>query len=105
MILHQDIWRIDGPYPHTPPMLPTLRFRPKDMLKRPVINQTGISGVFDFYLEFDTNAPLLESQPDPLGRISMSGALLDQLGLKLEPAIGPGDVIVIDHLERPFKNQ
>jgi len=31
-------------------------------------------------------------------------AALDQLGLKLEPAKGLVDVLVIDHIERPTAN-
>jgi uncharacterized protein (TIGR03435 family) len=80
----------------------------EQVLGRPVINQTGIAGMFDFYLEFavDRGTPgrpaALDDTP---GGMSIFTALQDQLGLKLETTIGPGDLIVIDHIESPAENQ
>jgi uncharacterized protein (TIGR03435 family) len=88
----------------------------EQVLGRPVINQTGIAGKFDFYVEFaiDRSTPGLMSRPDASrsaqlgdtpGRGSIFTALQDQLGMKLEPTVGAGDIIVIDHVERPSENQ
>ena len=80
----------------------------EQVLGRPVINQTSITGMFDFYLEFavDRGTPgrpaALDDTP---GGMSIFTALQDQLGLKLETTIGPGDLIVIDHIESPAENQ
>jgi bla regulator protein BlaR1 len=82
------------------------------VLGRPVINQTRIAGMFDLYVEFaiDRGTPGLMSGPDALqpaplsdtpGGGSIFTALQDQLGLKLESTTGPGDLIVIDRVERP----
>jgi uncharacterized protein (TIGR03435 family) len=77
---------------------------------RTVVDRTGLSGVFDFTLEF---APELgpDSQPgstasasDPPVAPSLFTALQEQLGLKLEPQTGPVDVVVIDHVEEPSPN-
>ena len=65
----------------------------------PVINQTGITGMFDLYLEFAIDRATTS------GEISIFAALQDQLGLKLEPTTGSGDLIVIDHIERPSEDQ
>jgi uncharacterized protein (TIGR03435 family) len=74
-------------------------------LDRPVVNKTGITGRFDFHLEFGLDeitgggaAPAETAGP------SIFTALERQLGLKLEPAKAPGDFLVIDHVERPSAN-
>jgi uncharacterized protein (TIGR03435 family) len=77
-------------------------------LGRPVLDETGLSGNFDFALEWtpepdDPMPPLADFQTDPSGP-SLLGALKEQLGLKLESQKGPADVIVIDHVERPSEN-
>jgi uncharacterized protein (TIGR03435 family) len=74
-------------------------------MDRPVIDRTGIDGIFNFHVEFtaDESTPNLfdpyrpASDPGP----SIFTAVLEQLGLKLEPAKGPRDFLVIDHVERP----
>jgi uncharacterized protein (TIGR03435 family) len=79
-------------------------------LDRPVVDRTGLSGIFDFTLEF---APITGpgSEPGTTGSASdqpalpsMFTALEEQLGLKLESQKGPIDVIVIDHVEKPSEN-
>ncbi len=72
-------------------------------LDRPVIDETGISGLFDAHLEFTRDsvaAPDSPIEPDA-GGASIFTAVQDQLGLKLSPAKGPLEVLVIDHVERP----
>jgi uncharacterized protein (TIGR03435 family) len=67
----------------------------------PVVDQTGLTGGYDFILEF---ASLTEGpRPDePLPDIFV--VLQEQLGLKLEPIRGPVDVLVIDRAELPSEN-
>ncbi|MGA3187753.1 MAG: TIGR03435 family protein [Bryobacteraceae bacterium] len=60
----------------------------------PVVNETGIEGLFDLKLEW-TNA---DTGP------SIFTAIQEQLGLRLTSRKTPVDVIVIDHLERPSEN-
>jgi bla regulator protein blaR1 len=65
---------------------------------RPVINNTGLSGNYDFRVAWAT-----EDAPDSAGP-SLFSALEEQLGLKLIAAKGPLETIVIDHVERPSPN-
>ncbi|SPF55518.1 exported hypothetical protein [Candidatus Sulfopaludibacter sp. SbA4] len=61
------------------------------VLDRPAIDRTGITGRFDFHLVY------ARASAAP----SIFTALPQQLGLKLEPAEGPREFLVIDHVERP----
>jgi len=66
---------------------------------RTVVNQTGLAGAYDFTLEW---APEGADASDP--RPSIFTALEEQMGLKLKPARGPVDAIVVDAIKRPSQN-
>jgi len=77
---------------------------------RTVIDKTGYAGAFDMRLVFqpDESTPVLPPPP-PGGNFhpetpSLPAALQEQLGLRLEKARGPVEVIVIDHVEQPTGN-
>jgi uncharacterized protein (TIGR03435 family) len=78
------------------------------VLRRQVIDKTGIIGTFDVHLQW--NPEDIRSSEDPNGVSadatlpSLFTALQDELGLKLESARGPVEVLVIDHIERPTEN-
>ena len=66
---------------------------------RVIVNKTGLEGGYDFTLDYAPDgADASDTRP------SIFTALEEQLGLKLEPARGPVDVIVVDHIERPTAN-
>ena len=44
------------------------------------------------------------TRPDPADIFSTVRTALPKLGLKLEPAKGPSEFLVIDHVERPTEN-
>jgi uncharacterized protein (TIGR03435 family) len=82
-------------------------------LDRPVIDKTGIAGLFDFHLEFASDGTTAGFFPPgfqvPAPSDSPSGpsiftAVQEQLGLKLEPAKGSGELLVVDGVERPSEN-
>jgi uncharacterized protein (TIGR03435 family) len=69
---------------------------------RPVMDKTGLTGKYDYKLEYAPD----DSQPDadaPAGP-SIFTAVQEQLGLKLESAKGPVEILVIDHIEKPSGN-
>ncbi len=75
-------------------------------LDRPVINRTGIGGLFDFHLEFAAEEPArppADAMPQAAGP-SIFTALQRQLGLRLQPSTGPAEFLVIDRVERPAAN-
>jgi uncharacterized protein (TIGR03435 family) len=84
------------------------------ILDRPVIDKTGITDYFKIKLAFspddsgarrpvaaDPGAPPEARASDASGIFQ---AMQEQLGLRLAPAKGPVDVLVIDHIERPSEN-
>jgi uncharacterized protein (TIGR03435 family) len=64
---------------------------------RPVLNQTGLSGNYEYRLEW---APRDDTGDAP----SIFTAVQEQLGLKLEAQKAPIEVLVIDHAEKPSEN-
>jgi uncharacterized protein (TIGR03435 family) len=99
-----------------------LAFILSQRLDRLVIDKTNLAGRFDLHLRWapDPGASPFDSggnrQPETI--IDMNGvtlsadpnapsffsAIQEQLGLKLESAKAPVDVLVIDHVEKPSEN-
>jgi uncharacterized protein (TIGR03435 family) len=73
---------------------------------RDVVDRTAISGRYDIKLRFtpDQGPALINGQPIPDPPPDLFTALQEQLGLKLEPAKGPVQVLVIDQIELPSAN-
>ena len=81
------------------------------MLGRTVVDRTGLTGMFDVQMDFlpdDATPSLPPPPPDAASSDAMSApifsAIQQQLGLRLDAARGPVDVIVIDDVERPSAN-
>jgi uncharacterized protein (TIGR03435 family) len=85
-----------------------------------VVDQTGLTGKYDFNLEFTSeNMPAIPPGAVPaMGRGDAAGppapsdqaptliaALQEQLGLKLDAKKLPVDIVVVDHIEKsPTEN-
>lgn len=78
-------------------------------LGQPVVNETGLQGVYSFTLEWSPDETV-RMGPGPETAASSTGpslfsALQEQLGLKLEGRKGPVEVLVVDHIDRtPTEN-
>jgi uncharacterized protein (TIGR03435 family) len=65
-------------------------------LDRPVVDMTGIKGVYDFMLKWSPDDASADVRTSP----SIFTALQEQLGLKLETRKIPARILVIDHMEK-----
>jgi uncharacterized protein (TIGR03435 family) len=82
--------------------------------ERPVINATGLDGVYDITLMLYRVEPIRDGAGAQRGASgngipvefnpSLAKALEDQLGIRLERARIPIERVVIDHFERPSEN-
>jgi bla regulator protein BlaR1 len=77
-------------------------------LDRPVVDQTGLDGRFDFSIEWApesdrTPLPNSDAQADLQGPTFFE-ALREQLGLKLQSTKAPLQILVVDYVERPSEN-
>jgi uncharacterized protein (TIGR03435 family) len=79
------------------------------VLDRAVVDKTGLTGKYDFDLEwtrdesqFEGLIPLAKTDIPP--KPDLFAAMQEQLGLRLRSARGPVQVLVIDRAERPTEN-
>ena len=71
---------------------------------RPIHDKTGLTGRYDISLQLDAGGEGGASATPQDMEAQIFTALQEQLGLKLEPAKGPVETLVIDHVERPSEN-
>lgn len=78
------------------------------VLNRPVLDRTGIAGTFDLNLSWSTESGqgngVAASVKSELNDPDLFTAIREQLGLKLEAAKGPVEIIAIDQANRPSEN-
>jgi uncharacterized protein (TIGR03435 family) len=88
------------------------RFMQFVVMDKPVVDKTGLAGEYDFSLTWTPDESQFRGMgirvpAPPEGTTPLPGlftAIQEQLGLKLEPAKIPCEVLVIDHVERPSEN-
>lgn len=73
-----------------------------DAMQAPVIDQTGLTGKYDFALDLTPFLPPSGERPEIGGM--MVTAIHEQLGLKLDSRKATAEVLVVDHLEKPTAN-
>ena len=79
------------------------------VVDRPVVDQTGVTGNFDFQLTFAPDGAQfgglrLPTTNDESAAPSLFTAIREQTGLELDAVRAPISVMVIDHLEEPSPN-
>jgi uncharacterized protein (TIGR03435 family) len=85
-------------------------FLQRYVVDRPVVDQSGISGRYDFSLDWATDEFQLTSragQSLPAAGVDapdLYTAIQQQLGLKLQSAKLPIEVLIIDHVAKPTAN-
>lgn len=70
-------------------------------LDRPLVDQTGLTGRYDFALTYTYGDA---STSDPDAPPPLFTALQEQLGLRFQPANALTEVLVVDHIDRPSPN-
>jgi uncharacterized protein (TIGR03435 family) len=73
-------------------------------LQTPVVDKTGLTGRYDFTIDFTTYLPedMKTMRPDATSVLMV--ALPGELGLKLEGEKTMVEVLVVDHVEKPSEN-
>jgi uncharacterized protein (TIGR03435 family) len=77
-----------------------LAFCLSDVLGRPVVDKTGLTGNYNIDLKWTPD----DQQAKPDAGPTLTTALEEQLGLKLDSAKGPVNTLVVDHVEKPSEN-
>ena len=76
----------------------------------PVVDRTGLTGMYDIELEYASARRQLQATPTAAPDLTkdvappLRDALGEQLGLRLETQKGPLEVLIIDSVERPSEN-
>jgi len=75
-------------------------------LPHPVLDRTGLTGLYDFDLEFAPDETVFGGvlKAGDTSRPGLFAAIQQQLGLRLESTRTAVDTIVIDRAERPSGN-
>lgn len=73
----------------------------QSFLDRPLVDQTGLTSRYDFTLRYTYDEARATDPNAPPGLFT---AIQEQLGLKLQPAKAPADVLVIDAVQKPSEN-
>jgi uncharacterized protein (TIGR03435 family) len=76
---------------------------------RPLLNKTGLTGTYDFALNWSVYSRSARPKPaegasDPADEGAFLSEALKEIGLNLHPAKGGIEYIVIDHVEKPSAN-
>jgi uncharacterized protein (TIGR03435 family) len=100
MTLHSPGHEATARYWNASPAFLVKSFSFQRDLDRPLVDQTGLTGKYDFEFRLMSGV----DGTTGLAGESIFTALEEQLGLKLEPKKAQVEIHVIDHVERPTEN-
>jgi uncharacterized protein (TIGR03435 family) len=78
-------------------LAPMLQFN----VDRPVVDKTGLTGRYDFKLQWTVDQSDAGEPDAPPGLFT---AIQEQIGLKLEPVKAMAEVLVVDAVNKPAEN-
>lgn len=73
-------------------------------LRRPVVDQTGLTGGYDFFLDYLPDSPPGKESPADASGPDFVNAVKSQLGIQLVKDKATMDFVIVDHVERPSPN-
>ncbi|HEY2382682.1 MAG TPA: TIGR03435 family protein [Terriglobia bacterium] len=76
----------------------------QDATRRTVLDRTGISGEFNYDIQYAPIGSQVGAETDGLSGPSLFTAIQEQLGLKVEATRAPVEVLTIDRALRPSEN-
>ena len=88
-------------YTYTNTSMQVLALELLSSVDRPIVDETGLKGRYDFQLKWLTDD---SHAMDPDAPPGLFAAIQEQLGLKLEPVKAPAEVLVVDKVQRPGAN-
>jgi uncharacterized protein (TIGR03435 family) len=71
---------------------------------RPVVDQTGLNGGYDFFLDYLPDPPPGKELPPGASGPNFVDAVKSQLGIKLLRQKSNIDFVIVDHIEKPSPN-
>lgn len=74
----------------------------QEFLEKPVVDRTGLTGRFDFLLNWTPDNS--QNADDPNAPPGIFTAVQEQLGLRIDSTKAPVDVLAIVHADRPSEN-
>ncbi|MGA2438251.1 MAG: TIGR03435 family protein [Acidobacteriaceae bacterium] len=77
---------------------------PAAQIGRPVLDKTGLTGRYNFTLDWSIYSASAAAGNSPTNDAPSIFTALGEIGLKLQPATGSYETIVVDHVEKPTEN-
>ena len=81
--------------------MPELALELLSSVDRPIVDQTGLKGRYDFQLKWLTDDSHVSDPDAPPGLFT---AIQEEIGRKLVPMKALAEVLVVDKVERPGAN-